>query len=182
MNVIPSLSNMDPDSISDPDWPEVGCTKSIIEGHDKLRKCRQFLGDLYHEEFMSNLMHQATNQKQRYKKVKHDALVRGDVVLLKEPLCKPTKYPMATVVDVVHNDLNEVTQVTVRKGNTREIVSRHVTSVIPLFSPEKDTDPINDPMESMNKDNCSSKLSRPARKAALKGRKKTAELILQNAI
>ena len=35
------------------------------------------------------------------------------------------------------NDLDEVTEVEVRKGKTREIVKRHVSSVIPLLKVSK---------------------------------------------
>ena len=182
VNVIPNLSFSDPDSVGDPDWPPVGCSKSVAEGIEKLKKCRQYLNKLYHEEFMSNLMCQSTNLNNRYKKISHEALQINDVVLLKEPLCKPTNYPMAVVTNVVRNDLDEVTTVTVHKGNTGELVTRHVTSVIPLFSPNL---PCNTSSTSTDNGGSSTSAVREARrprKAAVLSRKKTADLVLQHAI
>ena len=88
---------------------------------------------LYNKEFLSNLMVQATNCKEKYKPVNHKCLVAGDLVLLKEPLMKPVNYPMAIVRETVFNDLQEVTSVLVYKGATKELVKRHVTSIIPLL-------------------------------------------------
>ena len=40
---------------------------------------------------------------------------------------------MAIVRTVVYNDLDEATAVTVLKGSSREIVTRHTSSIIPLL-------------------------------------------------
>ena len=180
VNLIPSLSTTD-DDLSDPDWPPIGSTNSIIEGHAKLQKCRQYLNDIYHSEFLSNLMEQSTNSSQRYRKVNHTALKPGDVVLLKEPLTKPTNYPMAIVTKVQGNDIHEVTTVTVRKGCNREVVTRHVSSVIPLFSTDTAERTENLPIDVEGNTTPQSNL-RPTRKAAAQSRNATAELIARHAV
>ena len=48
---------------------------------------------------------------------------------------KPSNYPMGIVRKVTMNDLDEVTDIIVFKGASRETVRRHVTSIIPLLSP-----------------------------------------------
>ena len=62
----------------------------------------------------------------------------GDIILLKEPMMKQTNYPMAIVQSVTKNDLDEVTEIKAMKGSSREIVSRHITSIIPILSPHQD--------------------------------------------
>ena len=85
---------------------------------------------------MSNLMQQATNIPNRYKKFKHDLVQIGDVVLLQEKLTKRINYPYALVTSVEENDLGEITAVIVKKGATGEKVRRHVNSIIPILSSE----------------------------------------------
>ena len=57
-------------------------------------------------------------------------------------MLKPTNYQMAIVTKVIINDLEEVTAVEARKGKNREVVKRHVNSIIPLLTgdcaPEED--------------------------------------------
>ena len=72
-----------------------------------------------------------------YKPVNHKRLSVGDVVLLKEPNTKPSNYLMGIVKSVVINDLDEVTGAAILKGRSREIVKRHVTSLIPLLSSDQ---------------------------------------------
>ena len=84
LNLVPSLQ---PDSdLADPDWSQTDLPKHILESYSKLRKCRGYLIELYNSEYLSNLVSQATDKKDRYKAVKHKALEVGDVVLLSEPL------------------------------------------------------------------------------------------------
>jgi len=59
-------------------------------------------------------------------------------VLLKEEFIKPSNYLMGRVINTTLNNLNEVTSVTVLKSSTRELVYRHVTSLIYLFTPDVD--------------------------------------------
>ena len=88
----------------------------------------------YNCPFLGN-MHQATNDKERYKAVIHEPLEVDDVVLLKEPYMKPFNFPMAIVKDLQVNDLGEVTGAVVLKVSSRELLKRHVTSLIPILKP-----------------------------------------------
>ena len=92
--------------------------------------------DIYHSEFLTNLIHQATDRKNRYKPVKHVKLGVGDIVLLEEKFTKRYHYPLGRVLKVDTNSLGEVTAAKIRKGTTREIVYRHSTSLILLISNE----------------------------------------------
>ena len=98
-----------------------------------LKKVRGRLSDVYHSEFLANLIAQATDKKGRFAQKPHRLLKIGDIVLLKDTFLKPSSYPMAIVRKVNCNSLGEVTSVEVLKGSTREIVSRHVTSLICLL-------------------------------------------------
>ena len=69
----------------------------------------------------------------KYVYKKHTKLQVGDLVLIKDQFVKPMSYPMAIVTKVCTNDLQEVTAAEVRKGSTREILKRHVSSLIPLL-------------------------------------------------
>ena len=57
-----------------------------------------------------------------------------DVVLIKEDNRKRVNFPLGIVQNVISNTLGEVTSVEVRKGKSVEILKRHVSSLIPLFS------------------------------------------------
>ena len=52
-------------------------------------------------------------------------------------MCKQINYPMGRILSVKINDLGEVTGAEVFKGNTREVVKRHSSVLIPLLT--KDT-------------------------------------------
>jgi hypothetical protein len=99
----------------------------------KLRRVQSKLVEDYNTEFINNLVHQAVDEKHRYKPVKHIQLAVGDIVLLKEEHTKPVNYPVAIVRKVVINEQGEVTGVLVFKGKTRELVKRHVNVIIPLM-------------------------------------------------
>ena len=77
-------------------------------------------------------MDESIDRKGKYVPVTHNVVSVGDLVLIKEDLCKPTNYPMARVKEVLLNDIGEVTGVTMMKGN-REIIKRHSTCVIPFL-------------------------------------------------
>ena len=131
LNIIPKLQPIPDDDF---DWNKnEDHTKLIKQEYGKLIEARKRLYKIYYGEFLSTLISQATDRKDRYRPVNHEKLGPGDIVLLKEPLCKPSSYPMAIVKDVNINSLGEVTGVTVFKGKTRESVKRHVSSVIPLL-------------------------------------------------
>ena len=111
-------------------------TQVAKDEFQKLRTVRSNLISEYHREFMGNLLSQAIDKKDRYKRVKHDQIKEGDIVLLVEPNTKRYNYPMGRIVGVEENNLGEVTSARVIKGGTREVVYRHATSIIPLMSLE----------------------------------------------
>jgi hypothetical protein len=141
INIIPGLQS-DPEP--DPTWNLHPIDKAK-SSYDSLKKVRNRLIEIYNEEFLSTLMIQATNKKDRYKPVNNKLLGKGDIVLLKEKHLKPSNYPMGIVKDIQRNVQNEVTGVTVLKGKTNEVVKRHVNSLIPLMSlsAENDLDKLN---------------------------------------
>ena len=131
LNTIPSLEDKD---TNDPQWlPPGENIPHIRDSCDKLLKARKYLTELYNEEFLAELSSQATSVKGRYKPMKLHSLAIGDLVLLKESLTKINYFPKAIVVEVFTNDFREVTSAVVRKPVTRELVRRHVTTLIPLL-------------------------------------------------
>ena len=105
----------------------------IRDIRENFQRVRKRLIKIYNEEFLGNLVYQAVNKKDRYKPVDHKLLQVGDLVLIKEEFCKPTNYPMGMVKKVIINNLHEVTAAEILKGN-REIVKRHVTTLIPYLT------------------------------------------------
>ena len=124
------------------------------------------------------MVDQATNEPHRYKTVKHEPLRKGDIVLIKEDLRKPAHYPLAIVENVNLNSLGESTHVTVRKGSNRELVHRHVSSIIPLLTNNSFSGEVADNIiEAENYGLYST--TRPMRKAVLKCSKALDELVAQ---
>lgn len=161
VNVIPSLA---PTS-EDPDYAPPG-TARPNDAYDKLSLVRERLIGLYHSEFLASLMHQSIDKARRYVPVPHRQLSVGDIVLLVEEHFKRYHYPMGRVTAVDRNSLGEVTAAHVLKGNTRERVYRHATSLILLLPAESvsDADPSGDtPDESVQPGSSS---QRPTRAAA----------------
>ena len=109
---------------------------SINEEFQKLKLVRERLIDIYHEEFLTTLLYQATDKTDRYKIVKHELIKPGDIVLLSDKFLKRYHYPMGRVLEVDTNSIGEVTAAKVLKGDTRETVYRHATSLIPLIAVE----------------------------------------------
>ena len=89
----------------------------IKDSYLKLCKVLSNLIVLHNSEFLAQLVHQATNNKSRYKPVSHQELQIGDIVLLKEPLQKPASFLMGIVREVKLNSSIEVMGVTLQKGN-----------------------------------------------------------------
>ena len=130
LNVIPELAQTTWDSDESEDFTENGM---IIKKFSNLCKARERLIDLYHSEFLGTLIKQAVDKSDRYKHVVHERLKVGDIVLLVEKNTKRYLYPMGRVSDVETNDLDEVTAARVFKGDTRETVYRHASSLILLL-------------------------------------------------
>ena len=56
--------------------------------------------------------------------------------MIKDSLVKAPNYPLAKVLDVVHNSIGEVTQAVLLKGN-KSVVKRDTSSIIPLVRNEQ---------------------------------------------
>lgn len=162
LNVIPELHYTEEDS----DWSDSNLSYSQCNANiAKLKKVRQNVIDNYHSEFLTSLTSQATNKSGRYSPVPHDKLSVGDVVLLKEKFHKPTNYPLGKINKVEINSLGETTAAYVLKGNTKEVVYRHASSIIPLI---KNSNTISDAdcTDQQNIADNALGISRPARDAA----------------
>ena len=126
------------DDDQDPDWlPD---SNYIQTAKLKFEKVRLRLVKLYNEYFLQNLISQAVNKKDRYIKVKHNSVNIGDIILIKDPLIKPVNYPMGIIRSLVKNDMGEVTGVEVFKGETKELIKRHINTIIPLLTLSGDSD------------------------------------------
>ena len=175
INVIPDLQSSDPD----PDWLLDSSHSNIVNNYSKLIKARDRLKEIYHGEFISNLIKQSTDRSSRYVPVKHDKLHIGDLVLLKEVNTKPQNYPMGIVKQTIVNDIDECTDVIVYKGKTKEYVKRHVSSIIPLLtSNEMDLTPeqISGSITNQNTSNDGQINTRPQRKAAIDAKLKIKQI------
>ena len=173
INVVPAFNGQNEDA--DIDWkPDAHSEDKLREEFAKYSKVSQRLLETYNAEFINSLVDQSTNKADRYKLVRHDKLKVGDVVLLKEPLLKANQFPMAVVRKTIENYLGEVTNVEVFKGCTRELVKRHVTSIVPLIreiaSEFKEKE--KNPSKVVPKKQC-----RPQRSAALNSIRKTRDLL-----
>ncbi|XP_068200621.1 uncharacterized protein [Palaemon carinicauda] len=130
LNLIPSLQGMP----HDPDWQApVSSTSRINDEFEKLRKVRQNLIENYHSEFLGTLLSQAIDKKDRYRPAQQHNIKVGDIVLLKELNTKPSSYPMAIVQKLEVNSNGEVTGVTLLNGKTKEIIKRHISTLIPYL-------------------------------------------------
>ena len=156
--------------------PDNSKSEKIAQEYEKLTRIRNQLKEMYHDEFQDTLWNQAGDKQNRFKPVTHRELAKGDIVLLKDEFVKVIDYPMATVIEVIPNCLGETTEVTVRKGNTREIVRRHVTSVIPYFKVEGYC-PVSHKDEEAQNTNTNNQNERPKRRAAIDSAQRTKTLL-----
>ena len=117
----------------DPEWtPNSNGTTHIKTSFDILGQNRTKLIEIYQNEFLADLTRQATDKPQLYRKINHEKLEVGDIVVLKEPNMKSVHFPMGRVLETTVNSLGEVTDVVLLKGN-KEKVKRHVKSLIFLL-------------------------------------------------
>jgi len=164
VNVIPDLQPRPPDIDFHPDSSSL-----ILDSYDKLRRVRENLIRIYNDEFMSTLIAQAVDRQSRYKPVYRENPAVGDLVLIKEDCCKPQNFPMAIIVKTFTNAQGEVTHAEVKKGRTREISRRHITSLLPLLQHESVCDVPRDVVcDTVECDPVSP--ARPVRRAALLSR------------
>jgi len=140
LNIIPTLHTDVEEYTPEP--------RNINRAAQCLSECRKYLVELFNKEILSNLMVHSTDVKERYVHIKHEALQRGDIVLLKEPLLKPVNFPLGIVTEVTVNDLGEATAVKARKGATGEVVRRHTSSIVPLLR-KREYDTSTDPPPSV---------------------------------
>ena len=175
VNVLPCRG---PDALDDPSYlGEFGSVDMLRRELTKLEGVRGKLESLYRDQFLNNLIDQAVDIKGRYKPVNHVRLAVGDVILLREPHVKVYYLPMAIVRKTYTNEMGEVTKVEAFKGKTRELVRRHVSSVIPLVSRQElgqdglDFSEIRETVP-FSGGNC-----RVPRKAAVRSRKRTKRLL-----
>ena len=137
INLLPALQHVDLEDMDIGDNFEP--VQHIRDLDGKLKNVRRKLFKAYHNEFIPQMIKQATDQKSRYSPKKHVKLQVDDIVLLKEDNVKLTNMPMGRVLQVVENDLGEVTSALIFKGATREKVRRHVSALIPLLQYNNDT-------------------------------------------
>ncbi|XP_068224857.1 uncharacterized protein [Palaemon carinicauda] len=150
LNLIPDLQEV-PD---DPEWKMSSSPTEIIKDeYEKLRKVRYNLLEAYQNEFLSTLVAQAVDRKDRYRPVCHQKLGIGDIVLIKEPNTKTINFPLGIVKGIEENDLGETTGAIILKGKTRELIKRHVTTLIPYLKvvPDASYNSDNDDKQSSRK-------------------------------
>ena len=129
VNIMPD-NNID---LNDPDFENENVSDKVVSISEKLQRVRLNMIERYNSEFLSTLIYQAINQKDRFKPVNSRVIKRGDIVLLKENFTKPVNYPMARVLSVEINNLGEITEASLLKGRSREVVRRHASAIIPLL-------------------------------------------------
>ena len=169
INVIPALQE---DSTLDPSYSPV---ESVKLEYSRLKKVNEKLKEVYHSEFLGQLISQAVDRNDRYKPVVHKLLLVGDIVLLVEPNTKQSCYPLGIVRKVITNTLGEVTAAFVYKGKTEEEVFRHASSIILLLKNESDEGCI-DGDNVVNKE-ISSRRATTVRQTALAAREKIKTLL-----
>ena len=115
-----------------------------------------------------------------YRPVDHKPLKVADIVLIKEPLLKPANFPMGIVKEVQVNSFGEVMGTTILKGETREVMERHVSNLTPLLCDKEYVASI--PEVTKNRSLPSTKVTRPKRQAAEDSQLKTAQLIANDLV
>jgi hypothetical protein len=101
-------------------WEPAGSPPAaILTASNQLKKARDSLTELYHTEYVAHLVCQAVDVKDRFKQVEHESVMKGDLVLLREPHTKPLFYPLARVLSTQVNSLGEVTGAVLKKRKDR---------------------------------------------------------------
>ena len=136
LNLIPELQSVDSRDLN-------FTLDNIRSSYAKLEKTNSNLIDIYHEEFMVQLISQATDKIDRYRPKTRTSLKAGDVLLV-EKFLKQSNYPMGIVISVIKNSLGESVTANIFKGITREKVYRHVSSLILLVPADERSYAAND--------------------------------------
>lgn len=105
--------------------------ESMNKDLHKIIDIKQNLRHAYHQGYLLSMQDQATKYENKYFPKSHTKVEIGDIVLIKDPLIKSPNYPLARVVDKIHNSLGEVVQVKLYKANGHT-VNRDISSVILL--------------------------------------------------
>ena len=173
LNIIPDLHGVPDD---DPEWhSDLNPSHCIQNEYNKLRKVRNSLLDIYHSEFLGTLIAQAVDKKDKYRPFVQHNLKVGDIVLLKEANTKPNNYPLAMVKILEHNTNNEITGAVVFKGKTKELVKRHVTTLIPFLEINPDWKDLPDSTIEVDEELMAS--PRVRRKAAVASEQRTRQML-----
>ena len=130
LNLIPDLQPLPDDS----DWLPGNPVTNVITSYSKLSKVRATLIKYYREQFLATLIDQAVSKPCKFKPVHHQDVAIDDVVLIKEENWKSVNFPLGVIREINRNYLGEATDVVIFKGATRELIKRHITSVVPLLS------------------------------------------------
>ena len=166
LNIIPETY---PSDVLDINIEDIDYAKELSQ----LQKVSKRLNSIYEDYFLQQLIIQSTNKRGGFKPVVHKKLKLGDLVLIKDELTKPHQYPLGRIIELIQNSMGEITEVKLIKGN-REVIRRHVFSIIPLLSLCNDDEDLDSNNKSRNMDESKSinELKPPARKAAVKGLEK----------
>ncbi len=77
--------------------------EKVFTSFSKMQKIRRKITSIYLPEFIRNLQTQAMNKKNRYCSKNYVELNKGDLVCIKQTMCKPYNYPLGIVVEVEEN-------------------------------------------------------------------------------
>ena len=72
---------------TNPDWEPDDLMQSIRTYYSKLVNVKNKINKFYNEEFLTKLMSQSIDKRDRYMPVTHQVIKPGDIVLLKEDFC-----------------------------------------------------------------------------------------------
>ena len=139
-----------------------------------MRKVKGNLTQIYHEEILANLAAQSLDRDNRYKPATATPIGGGDIVLIKENFSKPHTYPLGKVIKIYKNINDEVTNVEVLKGSTREVTKRQISSIIPLL---ESTEVFHEQEVTLNSHAWVPPKPKPRRLAAIISQQKTKQLL-----
>ena len=179
--MIPDLQDV---PVDDPDWrADIDPSQIIRDEYAKLTKVRKNLIEIYNSEFLGTLISQSVDRKDRYKPVTQHRIKVGDIVLLQEENTKPTNYPMGVVKSIEVNSNNEATGAVILKGKSKELVKRHITTLIPLLEVNVCSEQESDsPITNFNLDSQELESNSPGptlkrRKAAIESEQRTRDIL-----
>ena len=90
--------------------------------------------------------------------------------------------PLGIIKNVTTNSLGEVVSVAVMKGGTREVVNRHVSSIIPVLESVLQNDTPNHTNTALHTDRSTGAEKRPRRRAAVKASRECQRLAASNLV